>query len=104
MVSKPGYIPQESTINLIYTLVPISATNISFSLQEYPGGFLQVTSNPPGAAISLDGTDTGETTPFIFSSVPIGLHSVVVAKNNASRMFTDITVNSVEATKISADF
>ncbi len=51
MVSKPGYIPQESTINLLYTPgFLISTTNISFTLEEYPSGFLRVTSNPPGAA------------------------------------------------------
>jgi hypothetical protein len=83
---------------------PVSATNISFVLEEYPSGFLRVTSNPPGAAITLDSMDTGEVTPFIFSSIPIGLHSVEVTVNNASRKFPEITVNAVEVTKINADF
>ncbi len=105
MVSKPGYIPQESLIDLPYTpAVPVSATNISFVLQEYPSGFLRVTSNPPGAAITLDSMDTGEVTPFIFSSIPIGLHSVEVTVNKTSRKFPEITVNAVEVTKINADF
>ena len=104
MVSKPGYIPLESTINLLYTPVPISTTNISFTLQEYPGGFLRVTSTPPGAVITLDGADTGEVTPFIFSSIPIGSHSVEVTVNKTSRKFPEITVNAVEVTKIYADF
>jgi hypothetical protein len=104
MVSKPGYIPQESSINLLFTRFPISTTNISFTLQEYPGGFLRVTSSTPGAAIMLDGTDTGEVTPFIFSSIPIGLHSVDVTVKNIKRKFPDITVNSVQVTEINADF
>jgi hypothetical protein len=105
MVTKPGYIPQESLIDLPYTpAAPASATNISFVLQEYPSGFLWVTSKPPGAAIILDSTDTGEVTPFIFSSIPIGLHSVEVTVNNTSRNFPEITVNAVEVTKINADF
>jgi hypothetical protein len=104
MVLKPGYIPQESTINLLYTPVPISTTNVSFTLQEYPGGFLRVTSTPPGAVITLDGADTGEVTPFIFSSIPIGSHSVEVTVNKTSRKFPEITVNAVEVTKINADF
>jgi hypothetical protein len=105
MVSKPGYIPQESLIDLPYTpAAPVSATNISFVLQEYPSGFLRVTSNPAGAAITLDGTDTGEVTPFIFSSIPIGLHSVEVTINNTSRKFPEITVNAVEVTKVNAFF
>ena len=105
MVTKPGYIPQESLIDLPYTpAAPDSVTNISFILQEYPSGFLRVTSNPPGASITLDSTDTGEVTPFIFSSVPIGLHSVDVTFNKTTRKFPEITVNAVEVTKINADF
>jgi hypothetical protein len=104
MVTKPGYIPQERAINLLYTPVPISINNISFTLEEYPSGFLRVTSTPPGAVITLDGADTGEVTPFIFSSIPIGLHSVEVTVNKTSRKFPEITVNAVEVTKINADF
>ena len=103
MVSKPGYIPQESIVNLLYTPVPISTSNVSFILEEYPSGFLRVASDPPGAAITLDGRDTGEVTPLLFSSVPIGLHSVTVSINNVSRKYPDITVNAVELTNISVD-
>ena len=102
MVSKPGYIPQERTINLLYTPIPIPSTNISFVLEEYPNGFLKVASDPPGAAITLDGRDTGEVTPMIFSSIPIGLHSVTVSGNNMTRKYPDITVNAVDIVNISA--
>ena len=102
MVSKPGYIPQERTINLLYTPIPIPSTNISFVLEEYPNGFLKVASDPPGAAITLDGRDTGEVTPMIFSSIPIGLHSVTVSGNNMTRRYPDITVNAVDIVNISA--
>ena len=104
MVSKPGYIPQESIVNFLYTPVPLSITNVSFILEEYPSGFLRVVSDPTGAAITLDGMDTGEVTPLMFSSIPIGLHSVTVSENNMSRMFPDITVNAVEIINISANF
>ena len=103
MVSKPGYIPQESITNLLYTPVPLSTTNVSFILEEYPSGFLRVVSDPPGAAITLDGRDTGEVTPLMFPSVPIGLHSVTVSGNNISGKFPDITVNAMELTNISVD-
>ena len=104
MVSRSGYIPQESIINLLYTPVPISTTDVRFILEEYPSGFLRIASDPPGTAITLDGRDTGEVTPVLFSSVPIGLHSVTVSDSNMSRKFPDITVNAVEVTNISADF
>ena len=104
MVSKPGYIPQERIINLLYTPVPLPTTNVSFILEEYPSGFLRVASDPPGATITLDGKDTGEVTPFLFSSVPIGLHSVTVSGKNMTKKYPDITVNALDTVNISADF
>ena len=59
MVSKPGFIPRERVIDLLYTVVPLPTTDVSFTLEEYPGGFLKVASDPPGAAITFDGKDTG---------------------------------------------
>jgi hypothetical protein len=104
MVSKPGHIPQERIVNLLYTPVPLSTTNVSFTIEEYPSGFLRVVSDPPGAAITLDGRDTGEITPLMVSSVPLGLHSVTVSDNNMTRKFPDITVNALDIMNISADF
>jgi hypothetical protein len=104
MVTKPGYVPQESSINLVYTPVPLSTTTVHFTLEEYTNGFLRVASDPPGAAITLDGMDTGQVTPFLFSSVPIGLHSVSVSAQNITKQYPDITVNAVELTNISVDF
>ena len=103
MVTKNGYIPQERIVNLFWFLVPLSGNTISFSLDEYPNGFLRVASEPPGASISLDGKDTGELTPMIFSSVPTGLHSVIVTGKNITRKYPDITVNAVNVINITAD-
>jgi hypothetical protein len=103
MVTKPGYIPQESIVNLLFTPVPLSITNVSYTLEEYPSGFLRVASDPIGATVTFDGKDTGEVTPSLFSSVPIGLHSVTVSGNNVTRKLPEITVNSVELTNVSVD-
>jgi hypothetical protein len=104
MVSKTGYIPQEQFVNLLFTRVPLSTTNVSFSLDEYPNGFLRVASDPPGAPVSLDRMDTGEVTPILFSSVPIGLHSVTVTGKNMTRKYPEITVNALNIINITADF
>jgi hypothetical protein len=104
MVTKPGYIPKESSLNLLYTPVPLSTTNVHLILEEYTSGFLRVASDPPGATITLDGRDTGEVTPLLLSSVPIGLHSVTVSENNMTRKYPDITVNVLDTVNISADF
>jgi hypothetical protein len=103
MVSKPGYIPKETRLNLLYTPVPLSTTNVHLNLDEYPGGFLRVVSDPPGATITLDGRDTGEVTPFLFSSVPTGMHPVTVSEKNMTKNYPDITVNALDAVNISAD-
>jgi hypothetical protein len=89
---------------LFYTPVPLSTTNVSFFLEEYTSGFLRVASDPLGATIAIDGKDTGEVTPMLFSSVPIGLHSVTVSGNNMTKRFPDITVNAIDVVNISADF
>jgi hypothetical protein len=103
MVTKTGYIPQERIINLIRYSVPLATTSVSFSLDEYPNGFLKVASDPQGASISLDGKDTGEVTPMLFSSVPTGLHSVTISGNNVTTRYPDITVNAVYLINITAD-
>ncbi len=104
MVTKSGFIPEERGITLLYTPVPISQTDLHFILEEYPNGFLRVAGDTPGAAIILDGKDTGEVTPFMFSSVPTGLHSISVSNITITRKFPDITVNALTAANISANF
>jgi hypothetical protein len=47
--------------------------------------------------------DTGEVTPFLFSSIPTGLHSVMVSGNNLTRKYPDNTVNALHILNISAD-
>ncbi len=45
---------------------------------EEPAGSIDVTSTPAGADILLDGVETGEVTPFQFSSLPAGSYTVGV--------------------------
>ena len=104
MVAKPGYIPEESLITLLYTNGPESKTDVRFTLEEYTNGFLRVGSDVPGSTIFMDGLDTGEVTPFLFSSVPIGKHSITVANDNGTRKFPDITVNTVLTGKCQCRF
>ncbi len=104
MVSKTGFIPQESIITLLSTPVPISTTNVTFSLDEYQNGFLRVASDPSGAEIGLDGMDTGEITPFIFFALPTGSHSIIIGNKTVTRKYPDITVNALVPVNISADF
>jgi hypothetical protein len=79
-------------------------TQVDFDLEEYPSGFLYVNSIPNGGKVSIDNLDTGEITPALFRSIPVGSHSVKVTGMNASKTFTDITITSLEMTNLTADF
>ena len=48
-------------------------------LHYYPAytiGSIAITTDPPGAKIFLDGTDTGYTTPYILTNVLAGTHII----------------------------
>ncbi len=62
-----------SVMTVVSMLTAVGAT-----AQAQGDGVLQVTSFPSGAHVSVDGTDTGKTTPTSVS-VPVGNHSVAVS-------------------------
>lgn len=103
-VTKNGYLPTQSLIDLPRRTFPISTTMVDVYLEEYPSGFLYVRSMPAGARISIDGMLSGEVTPALFKSVPTGTHLVDVKGTNATKKFFDVTVNSVYMTNLTADF
>lgn len=103
LVTKDGYIPRENLIGLPYRPVPVSTIPVDFILDEYPDGFLYVTSNPAGGGVSIDGIDTGEITPAFFRSVPTGSHSVKVTGTNTTKTIPDVTVNSLTMTNVTVD-
>jgi hypothetical protein len=104
MVTKDRYLPQEKLIDLPHFSVPLSMTPVDFDLEEYPSGFLYVNSIPNGGKVSIDNLFTGEITPALFKSIPIGAHTVKVTGMNASKTFPDITLTSLEMTNLTADF
>ncbi len=62
-------VPEEATVSADFILVAEGTT-----------GDLEVTSIPPGAAILIDGTPTGEVTPFTFALPPIA-HTVSLTRS-----------------------
>ena len=87
-VSLAGYNNASTTI----TIVPGEAASADFQLVQVPQtGSISVTSSPAGAEISLDGSDTGEVTPFTFTDVAAGGHTIDVSLagyNTASKSVT----------------
>jgi len=98
-VSLANYVPANKTVGVQaggsvtadFSLVPVPTT-----------GSLNVTSSPAGAAISLDGSATGKTTPFIFNDITPGDHTVDVSLAGYSPGSATIAVTTGETA--SADF
>jgi hypothetical protein len=104
MVTKNGYLPKESPVDLPRRTLPISMTYVDFYLEEYPSGFLYVNSIPKGGRVSIDNMYTGEVTPALFKTVPTGTHLVEVKGTNSTKTFYDVTINSLYMTNLTADF
>jgi uncharacterized repeat protein (TIGR01451 family) len=91
VANKTIVVPTGGTVTADFTLVPVPTT-----------GSLNVTSAPSGAAISLDGADTGKITPFIFNDISPGDHTVAVSLTGYNPASTTITIITGETA--SADF
>ena len=103
MVTKDGYLPQQRLIDLPHGADHLYQKSLDFALKQYQSGYLYVNSIPEGGKISIDNLFTGEVTPALFKSVPIGTHTIKVTGVNTSKTF-DATVTSLEMTHLTADF
>jgi hypothetical protein len=104
MVTKDGYLPQQRLIDLPYGSDPLYRKSVDFVLNEYQSGYLSVNSIPEGGKVSIDNLFTGEVTPALFKSIPIGAHTIKVAGVNSSKTFYDVTVIPQDLTNLTADF
>jgi len=58
---------------------------VQYSLPWYASGGLVLTSDPPGAAISIRGLRTGEVTPCTIDGIPIGVWEVLLTLDKEKR-------------------
>jgi hypothetical protein len=65
-------------------------------------GFIQVNSTPSDAAISLDTTNVGKTTPFLLLNVPVGKHYLRLTKERYADWSTSVTVTPGRTTTVDA--
>jgi hypothetical protein len=74
----------------------------AFLVVEYPlsPGSIAVTSTPSGAAIFLDGTDTGLVTPATISDVPVGDHVVTLTLDDYADASAAVPVQSGETATV----
>jgi hypothetical protein len=104
MVTKEGYLPQQRLIDLPHGADPLYRKSVDFVFTEYQSGYLSVNSIPEGGKVSIDNLFTGEVTPALFKSMPIGGHTVKVTGVTSSKTFYDVTVIPKDLTNLTADF
>ena len=63
-------------------------------------GSISVESNPPGAEIYLDGSDTGNITPYVITGVEAGAHTVRLTYSHYKDRQEQVRVNAGETTYI----
>ncbi|MFO1463883.1 MAG: serine/threonine-protein kinase [bacterium] len=63
-VERPGFEPYEKSIYIF----PNWTEGLNLNLQRIQGGAVQVSSDPPGASLSVDGKPTGLKTPAVLDS------------------------------------
>jgi len=97
-VTRPGYLPAEEGILLTDDRNADIDKHLTFRLEAYPYGSLNVTSEPAGAQIYLYNKNTGEVTPHTFRHMPIGTYEVKVVGNATFRTADDVTVRPYEMT------
>jgi len=71
-----------------------STATVSGTLNPVPTGNVAVSSNPSGARILLDGTDTTRTTPATLTSVPTGTRSITFRMNGYTDYTGSVSVTS----------
>ncbi|WP_265581287.1 PEGA domain-containing protein [Methanofollis aquaemaris] len=86
-VTKAGYLGASSQV----TVVRDQTASVHFDLERETGN-IAVTSVPPGAAILLDGADTGTATNGTLTNVAVGTHIVTVTKVGYLSASSEVTV------------
>ena len=98
-VTRPGHLPAEESILLTDDRNADIDKHLTFRLEPYPYGSLNVTSEPAGGEIYLYNKNTGEVTPHTFRYMPIGTYEIRVVGNATFRTANDITVRPYEVTE-----
>ncbi len=76
---------------------------VQYSLPWYASGSIGLTSDPPGAAVSIRGIRTGEVTPCTIDGIPIGVWEVLLTLEKTKR-YLDVTVEPGQTRNYSVVF
>lgn len=102
-VQAPGYLPEEKELMMIDAINNPIDEKVFLRLEPYVHGSLNLTSNPAGAKVYLSGRNTGEKTPVVIPSLPIGLYTVKLVGEDESRTY-DVVITPGEEKSICAMF
>lgn len=94
-------IPDFNTATQHFTVKPFETTLVVATLY-HEAGDLQVSSNPAGVPITLDGATTGTVTPNSFSNLPTGPHTVRLSLAGYSTWDSVVTVVTNQTTAVNA--
>lgn len=73
-----------------------------YAILTQTGGSISITSNPSGAGIFVDNTDTGYQSPYTVSGLSSGWHTVLLKKDGYKDWSKTVMVNSHMTTPVSA--
>jgi hypothetical protein len=96
-LTKDGYADWDSTVTVTQGQPTTADAVLSRSF-----GSVQVNSAPNGAVISLDGTSTWKTTPFLFANVAVGEHNLRLTKDGYPEWDSTVTVTQGQTTTVRA--
>lgn len=86
-IEKEGYKPETFVVSLV------DGKNVKRYVLQRLGKTVRVSSDPPGAAVLLDGRDTGQLTDCELVSVPLGPHRLTIMKDGYASWEEEITVS-----------
>jgi len=90
---------------LLFILVMAVLLLASGCLYYYPAvytfGSIEITTNPPGAKIFLDGIDTGYITPYTLSNVLTGTHTIKLTLTDYLSYSSVMNVTAHQTAKLS---
>src|SRR4030042_6799523 len=86
---------------LLITVLLLASGFLYYSPAVYTFGSIEITANPPGAKIFLDGMDTDYITPYTLSNVLTGTHTIQLTLTDYSNYTNTINVTAHQTAKLS---
>jgi hypothetical protein len=102
-LASGGRLPVTERIYIAESQCLIGGYAVRYSLPWYASGGIDLTSEPPGAAVSIRGLKTGEVTPCSLDGIPIGVWEVMLTLDKSKR-YLDVTVEPDQTRKYSVVF